>query len=185
MKCNAAWPVAIIAAAMVAAAPAAAQFSTASPKPTPTATPTPNPYRTLHFGTPTLGGTPPGNIAVFNGWVAVKRDGRGAHACITFKNEGSLTATRVSLEFLLMNHAGDQVATLHLDRRGRFSPNIEIHGWKDLQSWQSGSNRGYDENCTGLNQSVAALPLLSARMATYRILRVEYANGTDWTPASQ
>jgi hypothetical protein len=182
MKC-AAWLVAVAAVA-IAVCPAMAQVSTSSPKPTASPTPTPNPYRSLHFGAPTLGGTPPGNIAVFNGWVAVKRDGRGAHACISFKNEGSLTATRLLVDFLLMNHAGSQVATLTLDRRGTFSPSVEIHGWKDLQSWQSGTNRGYDENCIGLKQGMAAFPLLSARTATYRITRVEYANGTDWSPAS-
>lgn len=185
MKWNAVWLFAMVAVAIGASAPATAQLSTSSPKPTASPTATPNPYRSLHFGAPTLGGDAPGGIAVFNGWVAVLRDGRGAHACISFKNEGSLTATRILIEFLMMNHAGDRVATLTLDRRGTFSPNVEIHGWKDLASWQSGTHRGYDENCTGLKQNVAAFPLLSARMATYRVTRIEYANGTDWTPASR
>ncbi|HEX3459241.1 MAG TPA: hypothetical protein VHR97_14935 [Candidatus Baltobacteraceae bacterium] len=121
-----------------------AQFSTFSPKPTASPTATPNPYRALHFGTPTLGGEPSGGIAVSNGWVAVLRDGRGAHACISFKNEGSLTATRLLVEFPIMNHDGERVATLTLDRRGTFSPNVEIHGWSDLAAWQSCTHRGYD-----------------------------------------
>jgi len=184
MRCKAVWVVAVAAVTIAASAPATAQFSTSSPRPTASPAPTPNPYRVLHFGTPTLGGRLPGGIAIVNGWVAVLRDGRGAHACISFKNEGALTATRVLLEFLMMNHAGEQVAMLTLDRRGTFSPNVEIHGWKDLSAWQSGTNRGYDENCTGLKQNVPAFPLLSARMATYRIKRIEFANGTDWTPAT-
>jgi len=159
---------------------ALAAFSTPSPSPSPK--PTPNPWRQLEFGSPTMGGTPPGHIAVFGGWVAVKRDGRGAHACISFKNEGSVAATSIAFEFPLMNRNGEEVTALKFDRRGTFSPGIEIHGWKSLEAWQGGSNRGYDENCTGTALGVAAFPLLSARMATYRILRVEYADGSSWTP---
>jgi hypothetical protein len=71
-----------------------------------------------------------------------------------------------------------------MDRRGTFSPGIDINGWDSLASWQRGSNRGYDENCTGINMSVAAFPLLAARFVSYRILRVEYTDGTVWTPAA-
>ncbi len=163
-----------------------AQFSWPSPSasPQPTPKPTPNPYRKLEFGTPTLGGGTSGNIAVLGGWVAVKRDGRGARACISFKNEGSITATRLLVLFPMMNRAGEQIAEVKLDRRGTFSPGIDIMGWHDLASWQSGSNRGYDENCQTLSLGVAAFPLLQARYATYRILRVDYADGTTWPPAS-
>jgi len=156
----------------------------ASPKPTPKPTPTPNPYRALKFGTPTIGAEPIGKIAVLGGWVAVKRDGHGAHACISFRNDASVSATRVLFEFPMMDHAGAQVGKLTLDRRGTFSPGVDINGWSSLESWQRGSNRGYDENCTGLSLGVAAFPLLQARFATYKILRVEYADGTGWTPAS-
>jgi hypothetical protein len=157
---------------------------TRSPSPSPSPTPTPNPYRSLKFGTPTLGAEPAGKILVLDGWVAVKRDGHGAHACVSFKNEGSVTATRVLFEFPLMDHGGMQVAKLTLDRNGTFSPGIDIRGWSSLDAWQRGSNRGYDENCTGLRVGVAAFPLLGARLATYRILRVDYADGTSWTPGS-
>jgi hypothetical protein len=149
----------------------------------PESPPTPNPYRSLEFGSATLGGAPVGKIAILNGWAAVKRDGRGAHACISFKNVGSITATRVLIEFPIMDDAGAQLGRLEMDRRGTFSPEIDINGWDSLESWQRGSNRGYDENCTGINMGVAAFPLLAARFASYRILRVEYADGSVWTPA--
>jgi hypothetical protein len=151
----------------------------------PTPTPTPNPYRTLKFGTETLMAQPAGHIKVLGGWVAVRRDGHGARACVSFKNEGSVAATAVLFEFPIMDHDGAQVAKLTLDRSGTFSPGIDIMGWQSLEGWQSGSHRGYDENCTSLNVAVAAFPLLSARFATYRILRVEYADGTSWTPSTQ
>jgi hypothetical protein len=159
-------------------------FGTPSPSPSPRPTPSPNPYRSLKFGTPAIGAEPVGKILVLGGWVAVKRDGHGAHACVSFKNEGSVTATRVLFEFPLADAGGREVGMLKLDRRGTFSPGIDIRGWSSLQSWQSGSNRGYDENCTGLNLGVAAFPLFSAHYATYRILRVEYADGTNWVPSS-
>ncbi len=51
-----------------------------------------------------------------------------------------------------------------------------------MGSWQGSSNRRNDENCTGVSVGVAALPLLVARFATYRVVRVEYADGTSWAP---
>ncbi len=111
----------------------------------------------------------------------VKRDGRGAHACISFKNSDSRTATRVLFQFPISDEAGVELAQLELDRRGTFSPGTDINGWGSVASWQGSSNRRYDENCTGVSAGFAALPLLAARFAMYRILRVEYANGTSWT----
>jgi hypothetical protein len=150
------------------------------PPPTPAPTPTPNPYRSLVFGSPTIGGTTAGKIAVLGGWAAVKRDGRGARACISFKNTDSRTAKRVLFQFPITNKDGAVLTELKLDRRGTFSPGIDIRGWGSLEGWQQGQHRGYDENCTSLSTGIAALPLLTARFATYRILRVEYANGTSW-----
>jgi len=155
---------------------------TASPRPTPRPTPTPNPYRRLEFGTPTLGGEPVAKIAVLGGWAAVKRDGRRAQACISFKNEASVAATRVLFEFPLTDQSGEKVAVLKLDRQGTFSPGIDIRSWPDMASWQHYSHRGYAENCTSTEVGVAALPLLKAHYATYQILHVEYANGTSWVP---
>lgn len=152
------------------------------PPATPAPTPTPNPYRSLEFGSPTIGGAPTGNVVVLGGWASVKRDGRGARACISFKNADSRTATRVLFEFPISDDAGAPLAQLELDRRGTFSPGIDINGWGSMASWQSGQHRGYDENCASVSTGVPALPLLAARFATYRILRVEYADGTFWAP---
>jgi hypothetical protein len=146
----------------------------------PRPTPSPNPYRSLEFGSPTIGGATDGNVTVLGGWAAVRRDGRGARACISFKNTDSRTATRVLFQFPISDKAGAVLAELELDRRGTFSPGIDIRGWDSLEAWQSGQHRGYDENCTSVSTGMAALPLLAARIATYRILRVEYADGTSW-----
>jgi hypothetical protein len=148
--------------------------------PTPSPTPTPNPYRSLEFGSPTIGGDTAGKIVVLGGWAAVKRDGRGAHACISFKNTDSRTATRVLFQFPISDKSGAVLADLELDRRGTFSPDVDIIGWSSLENWQNGQHRGYSENCTSITTGVAALPLLTARFASYRILRVEYANGASW-----
>jgi hypothetical protein len=119
---------------------------------------------------------------VFGGWAAVKRNGQGAHACISFKNTDSRTATLVLFQFPISDDAGAVLAQLELDRRGTFSPGIDIHGWGSMANWQSSSNNRYDESCTGVSTGFAALPLLAARFVTHRILRVEYADGTSWTP---
>lgn len=150
------------------------------PPATPAPTPTPNPYRSLEFGSPTIGGYTAGKITVFGGWAAVERNGRGARACISFKNTDTRTATRVLFQFPISDKSGTAITDLELDRRGTFSPEVDILGWSTLEDWQNGQHRGYSENCTSISTGVAALPLLSARSATYRILRVEYADGTSW-----
>jgi hypothetical protein len=146
----------------------------------PAASPTPNPYRTLQFATERSSETP-GPINVLGGWGAVARDGKSAVVCVSFKNERPLTAARVVFEFPLLNRQGETVDTLRLDRRGEFSSNVDIRGWDSLGSWQSGlGHRGYNDNCTVLKLQVAAMSLLSAHVAGYRVDRVEFTDGTVW-----
>jgi hypothetical protein len=153
-----------------------------TPSPSPSPRPTPNPYRNLKFGTATLETSATGNVELLDGWVAVRRDGRGWHACVSFKNRDARTATSVLFEFPLVDRNGEVLERLRFDRRGTFTTGIDIRGWSSLEAWQSGSNRGYDENCDGKSLSMAAFSLMQARMATYRVLRVDYSDGTSWTP---
>jgi len=171
---------AALALALAFAATAIASATTPSPSPSPK--PTPNPYRSLKFGTATLETSATGNIALIGGWVAVRRDGRGWHACVSFKNQDPRTATSVLFEFPLTDRNGEVLEKLRFDRRGTFSTGVEIRGWSSLGNWQSGSNRGYDENCDGKSLGMAAFSLLQARLATYRVLRVDYSDGTSWAP---
>lgn len=158
-----------------------AAAAAATPSPSPSPKPTPNPYRTLKFGTATRAASATGNIELVDGWVAVRRDGRGWHACVSFKNHDSRTASSVLFEFPLMDRNGEVLEKLRFDRRGTFSTGVDIRGWSSLESWQSGSNRGYDENCDGKSLGMAAFSLLQARLATYRVVRVDYSDGTSWT----
>lgn len=149
-----------------------------SPQPTPTQTP--NPYRTLRFAAPSL--TPTGGpIVVLDGWGAAKRDGKSVVVCVSFKNNRSVAATLIDFDFPLTNRSGDTVETLHLDRRGTFSSGIDIRGWSSLESWQGGvGHRGYGDNCVVQQAGVAALSLLNAHFFSYRIERVEFADGSVW-----
>lgn len=168
-------PVALIALLCIAATP--------SPSPRPSPSPTPNPYRTIELASPTLGGKPQGKIELLGGWAAVKRDGKAAVVCVSFKNRAAVAATRVVFEFSIVGRSDATVGTLELDRSGTFSPGIDINGWSSLADWQSGlGHRGYNDNCKVINSGVAASPLLSARYVTYAITRVEYADGTSWAP---
>jgi hypothetical protein len=140
----------------------------------PVATPTPNPYRTLRFAAPGLG-TPSEQIDVLGGFAAVKRDGKAAIVCVSFKNVAPRTATRVLFEFPLIGANGAELGALELDRRGEFSPNVDINGWSNLSEWQSAfGHRGYRDNCRFVEQGVASEALLDATSATYRILNVQY-----------
>ena len=152
-------------------------------RPEPTASPTPNPYREIRLASPTLENKPSGKIALLRGWAAVKRDGRGAVVCLSFKNEAAVAATRVVFRFTILNRSGEELGKLELDRTGTFSPGVDINGWGSLSEWQGGvGHRGYGDNCKVLTSNVAALPLLSAHTATYEVTRVEYDNGTSWMP---
>ena len=73
------------------------------------------------------------------------------------------------------------MGTLQLDRRGEFSPGIDINGWGSLKAWQDGvGHRGYGDNCTLQQQGVAAAPILHAASVVYHVTRVEYDDGTVW-----
>jgi hypothetical protein len=142
---------------------------------------TPNPYRLLNFASPSLNDAPVGHIQVLGGFAAVKNDGKSAVVCVSFKNLSPKTAVRVVFDFPLMGPGGATLATLHLDRSGTFSPNVDINGWNELRDWQSGvGHRGLNDNCATIDRNVAATPLLRAASATYGVTRVEYANGTVW-----
>lgn len=157
--------------------------SGASPSPTST----PNPWRDLKLASTTLGnGTPAGNILLINGFVAAKRDGTSAIACISFRNVAPQAATRVVVDFFLLDANGQVLAPLTLDRRGTFSPNVDIHSYPGFEAWSGGTynNRDYANGCTRVDNGVAAIPILTARLATYHVARVEYADGTVWTSAS-
>lgn len=153
------------------------------PAPQPTASPTPNPYREIRLASQTLGNSAQGKIALLGGWAAVKRDGRAAVVCVSFKNEAAVAATRVVFRFTILGRSGNDLGTLEFDRSGTFSPGVDINGWQSLKDWQGGvGHRGYADNCKVLDSGVAALPLLSAHTVTYEIRRVDYADGSSWTP---
>ncbi|HTX58147.1 MAG TPA: hypothetical protein VMH02_00625 [Verrucomicrobiae bacterium] len=143
--------------------------------------PTPNPYRSLTFASGSIGNHPAGGIYVLGGFAAVKRDGKAAVVCVSFKNVSPKTATRVVFAFPLTGPRGGALGELELDRRGEFSPNVDINGWPDLGTWQGGiGHRGYGDNCTFVDQGVASQPLLRAAGASYHVKRVDYADGTSW-----
>jgi hypothetical protein len=154
--------------------------------PAPVPPPTPNPYRDLRFTTATLA-PERGPIAVYGGWGAVKRDGKEVVVCISFKNERQVAATRIRFEFPLANREGETLDTLQLDRRGTFSTNVNIDGWSGLEAWRSGvGHRGYADNCVIQRSGIAALSLMNAHFASYRIRRVEFADGSIWpAPGTQ
>ncbi|HEY1653489.1 MAG TPA: hypothetical protein VGF86_00070 [Candidatus Tumulicola sp.] len=155
----------------------------ATPSPSPSPSPTPNPYRQLNFASATLGASSAGNVDVLGGFAAAKRDGKAAVVCVSFKNVSSLVARRVVFEFPILGRQGRELGTMQLDRRGEFSPGIAINGWQSLGDWQGGiGHRGYGDNCTSLQQGMASEPLLRAATVSYRIVRVEYDDGSSWAP---
>ncbi len=153
------------------------------------ATPAPNSWRDLSLASATLGdAVPPSKIEVLNGFAAAMRDGTNAMACVSFKNVAPLAAMEVVFDFPLLDANGNTVGSLRLGRRGMFSPDIGIMSYASLQDFISSAGAGnsrYIDNCAKISRGIAAVPILTARYATYRITRVEYVDGSEWrTPAS-
>jgi hypothetical protein len=151
----------------------------------PSPSPTPGPWREVPLASATLEGGVQGQIQILGGFAAVKRDGTAAIACISFKNLSPMTARRVVFEFPLLDAQGNPLGTLTLDRNGEFSSNVDIMTYDGFGSWQTGSigPRGRDDNCIQRTLPTAAVPLLQARTASYRVVRVEYDGGTVWPPS--
>ena len=145
----------------------------------PVAVATPKPYRYLDW---TKVEGPRAPIEFVDGWAVVNRNGRGAFACVSFKNTSSVTATQIRFDFPLFDGRKDVVGTAHLDRKGTFSPNVEIHGWHSAAAWVDGQgHRGYYDNC--VVRSVSEEERLAYSHLHYysiRIERIDYADGTTW-----
>lgn len=149
------------------------------PAPAPTGTPGPH---SLPFAQVTPHGTAP-PVRVFGAWAAQTYDGSAGFACFAFENKSNVAATLVRFEFQLLNKNGVGIEDLHLDRKGTFSPNIEIHGSHNVMEYTAlGGPRGYRDNCVSWQASVARDRKRYARVrsATYRIDRIEFADGTQW-----
>jgi len=156
-----------------------------SPVDKPAATPTPSAWREIPLASATLEGGVQGQIQIIGGFSAVKRDATAAIACVSFKNLAPMTARRVIFEFPLLDSQGNSLGSLTLDRNGEFSSGVTIATYDSFAAWQQGGigPRGYADNCIQKTLPTAAVPLLQARTASYRVMRVEYDNGTVWTPA--
>ena len=143
---------------------------------------TPNPWRNLPLASETLNGNVQGKVQILGGFAAARRDGTAAIACVSFKNVAAIAATRVVVDFPMLTASGQNLGDLLLDRRGSFSPDVSIFGFASLAEWQQGSfgPRSRSENCIQRTLPTPALPILQARLTGYRVVRVEYQNGTAW-----
>jgi hypothetical protein len=167
------------AAVLAIAALASARLDAATPSPSPSPSPTPNPYRSLTFASESLDRGNEYGVEVTRGFAAVRRDGTAIVACVSFKNVTDKVMRRIQFEFPIIGHNGGDLGSMHLDRSGEFSPNVGIEGWQSLGDWQSGmGHRGYNDNCTQLKRNMAAAPLLRAASVSYRVVQVEFADGT-------
>lgn len=160
------------------------QIGWRNPPSGPAPTPTPNPWRNLPLATGSLDGNVQGNIQVLGGFAAAQRDGRAVIACVSFQNTAAKTASEVDFEFTLTGNEGTVLGKLTLDRKGKFSPNVGIYSYDSLSGWQQGSfgPSSRMDNCVQRKLGTAALPILEARYAGYRVAKVVYDDGTSWTP---
>jgi len=144
----------------------------------------PNPWRALKLASASLQPAASGDIRVLRGFAAAKNDGTGAAACVSFRNVGTKVANRVLFQFPLVNDEGTELGVLTLDRKGTFSPNVDIVGYDDTGDLAGNTigHGGRADNCAILSSGVAAMPILAARFASYRVTRVEYTDGSSWTP---
>lgn len=150
------------------------------------ATPTPKPYRYLHWASP---GGPSAPIDYVDAWTAIEPDASAAWTCLSFKNTSSVAATQIFFGFSLLNYDREAIDRGHLDRKGTFSPNVEIHGYHNASEWaQRVGPRGYRDNCVSWNpnaQPRAREDYSHARYYSITVKRIDYADGTTWPRAEE
>jgi hypothetical protein len=149
------------------------------------ATATPKPYRYLKWASD-VGPRPP--IGYVDTWAAIMNNGTMVYACVSFKNENSVAATRVRFTFPLTSGNGQLIDTAKLDRKGEFSPNVEIHGWNDLAAWWGGQgHRGYYDNCVRWQPDTEEerKAYMYIRHYSVHTERMDFADGTTWPSAAE
>lgn len=159
---------------------------TTSARTVPAATATPRPYRYLDW---TSAGGPPPPIGYVDAWTAVMRDGSAGWTCFSFKNTAGVAATQIFFNFMLFNRHREVMDRGHLDRKGTFSPGIEIHGYHSAAEWaQRAGPRAYRDNCVSWNPEGEPRALESYSHGVYytiRVKRIDYADGTTWPKAEE
>jgi hypothetical protein len=139
-------------------------------------------YRNLTFISSTV--PHPAPIGYVNVWTAMSNSSNVGHTCVSFKNERDVTATRVLFALSLRDHNGEIVDTGKIDRKGTFSPNVEIHGWHSIEEYSTGQGpRSYSDNCARWTPDNQAQAAAYPRVRSYTAYaeRVEYADGATWT----
>jgi hypothetical protein len=141
-----------------------------------------SPYRPVEFLNPKHA-KPQGDIQVIDGWGAIKRNSKGAIFCLSFRNNAELTATRVVFELPIVGASGATVAKVELDTHGTFPTGTVIPTWENLAQWraQAGDPKN-NENCKILSTPASVFPVMFAHAFSYRVVRIEYANGHVLTP---
>jgi hypothetical protein len=146
------------------------------------ATPSQPAYRYLSFVTIPLR-HPSAPLAYWDVWTAMSNGGNVGYTCFSFKNNSRVTATRVLFALSLMTQDGQTVDTGHLDRKGTFSPNVEIHGWHSMAEWSGGQGpHGYKDNCIKWTPDDQTQASAYPHVRSYNLHaeRIEYADGTTW-----
>lgn len=142
---------------------------------------TPKPYRYLHSASPP---GPRAPIDYVGSWTAIEPDATAGWTCLSFKNTGSVAATRILFGFALLNHNHEVIDTGQRDRKGTFSPDVEIHGYHDAAEWaRRDGPRGYLDNCVVWDPNSEPPPresYLQARYYSISVKRIYYADGTTW-----
>jgi hypothetical protein len=134
-------------------------------------------WRNVPLASTTIGESTQEQIQILGGFAAVKKDGKGAIVCVSFKNVGPRVAKRVVFEFPFIGETGQTTGTLVLDRSGEFAPNVGIMSFGTLQAWQAGTGpHGQNDGCIGSTLPTAALPFLQAQAVGYHVKQVEYAD---------
>lgn len=144
---------------------------------------TPNPWRTIQWSSDTKRRASP--LDLFQGFAAVKRNGTWVTGCVSFENTSSVVAKDIRFEFLFQNRDGKVVYRVPFHRKGEFSPNVEIHGYGNLEEMlKRVGHHGYIDNCWGeqVDSDAEIARLSQVHYYTYRVERIEFADGTEWPP---
>ena len=94
-------------------------------------TATPNPYRLLNFASASLDGASARAHPNLGGFAAVKRDGKAAIVCLSFRTRRQKVADARRLRLPVERKRAAKRIRLRYNSiaRGEFSPSVDINGW--------------------------------------------------------
>lgn len=125
------------------------------------------------------------NIELISGFAAVPANHASIDICVAFRNNAPTTATLIHIIYSMMGVNGSNLGDITFSRKGSFTTGTDIDSltFGNLLHPRLGIHHGLYDNCKFHRTNVAPFVTDAFRFINYKVTRVEYADGSVWTPA--